>query len=361
MNDYKLSKNPQQSLHYSSDSFMKELDKRVADIEEEQEKPKYDFLSLEQVVLTEYPKEQWLVNRMIPKDGITCLGGLPATMKSYFSNYLALCIAEGKPVFGMYATEPVNILFIDKENKLARIKDRFLRLNISTEVSKRIFFLNSNFLIDNEHDLAAVCAFIKDHEIKLTFIDTLIRVHNRNENEASEINKVFIAFKEMMLSGSGICFLHHFNKRGAFGASIDVRDQLRGSGDILAMVDSFIALSKKENFIEVEQAKSRDEVMIPKFLMQPVFEETKTFFNYIREVENDERIESVLLGDQILSLLTNNSYTRKYLIEKLESKTVSLSTIDRALRQLKNEGKISSFGNSTKGKFFTVNKTDKIL
>lgn len=335
----------------SDDNFFKALDKNL----ETKGNNEVEFKSLDEIISTDYPKEQWLVHKMIPKDGITCIGGLPATMKSYFSNYLALCVAEGKPVMDMLSATSANVLFIDKENKLSRIKDRFLRLDISAEASKRIFFLNSNFLIDNPNDLGTACAFIKDHDIKLTFIDTLVRVHTLKENEASEMNKVFLAFKEIMLMGSAICFLHHFNKRGSFGASIDVRDQLRGSGDILAMVDSFVALTRKESFIEVEQAKSRDEVMIPKFLMQPSFEENKTFFNYIREVEQDERIDNIMLGDRILALLSQGSVTRKSLITQL-GEEISIPTIDRALSLLKKEERVVTYTNGLRHHIYSLNK-----
>lgn len=336
-------------------NFFNELDSRL---ENAIDNSVLDFSCLSKIIETEYPKEQWLVEKLIPKDGITCIGGLPATMKSYFSNYLALCIVQGKSVLDRYSVSDANILFIDKENKLSRIKDRFLRLDISLDASNKIFYLGTNFLVDDAKDLAATCAFIKDHNIKLTIIDTLIRIHNRNENEASEINRVFLAFKEMMLAGSGICFIHHFNKRGSFGVDIDVRDQLRGSSDILAMVDSFISLSRKENFIEVEQAKSRDEVLIPKFLMQVSFEKNKTFFNYIREVEHDERIENILVGDRIFSLLTRNTASRKFIVSQFPD--ISIPTIDRAIKQLKLERRIVSYTNGSREYVYSINKQTEL-
>lgn len=343
---------------FGNDSFFEKLNESLDTPAEKEDV--YKFLSLDEIIATDYPKEQYFVERLIPKDAITCIGGLPATMKSYFSNYLALRVVSGKDVLGLYKTEPANILFIDKENKLSRIKDRFLRLGIGSNEAKKIFYLSSNFIIDNDHDLSASIAFIKDHNIKLTFLDTLVRVHNHEENSASEMNKVFLALKELLLAGSAVCFLHHFNKRGAFGQATDVKDQLRGSGDILAMVDSFIALTRRENMVEVEQAKSRDELCVPKFLMQPAFEETKTSFTFVRQIEADERIESIFVGDKILSALSQNSYTRKFIINSLESPSCSVHTIDRAIAQLKKEGKIIAFTNGNKEYMYGLNKNLKL-
>lgn len=244
MGDY----NTRKSFH-TPDSFMDELDRRIELKTDDENQPRHKFLSLQDILLTEFEPEEWLVNKLIPKSGITVIGGLPATMKSYFTNYIAACIAQGKPVLDRYKTENVPILFIDKENKLQRIQKRFLKLGIDNVASQQIFFLDSNFLIGNENDLATVCAFIKDHKIGLTVIDTMVRIHTGNENDATEINKVFVGFKEMLLAGSAVLFLHHFNKRQV-GQTTDVNDQLRGSGDILAMVDSHIALTKKENMID---------------------------------------------------------------------------------------------------------------
>lgn len=338
----------------SHDSFFRSLDGSME--RKIEKKVEHSFLSLTDIAAKEFPPEQWIVQGLIPLDGITCIGGLPGVMKSYFTNYIAKCISEGTSVLERFKTQKCNILFIDKENKLSRIKDRFQRLGFTK--GDGIFFMESNFFIERDTDLGAVCAFIKEHDIKLTVIDTLVRVHQKQENDASEMNKVFQALHELQLVGSAVCFLHHFNKRGAFGASIDVRDQLRGSSDILAMVDSFIALTKKENFIEVEQGKSRDEQAVPKFLMQPSFEQDKTFFDYIKEVEDDDRIESMVIGDQVYALLLRGSATRKHILSQFPGK--SESTIDRAIQQLKKEEKILGMTNGGREYIYCINNQARL-
>lgn len=352
MSDYRKPEKPVSTPH----DFFDELDVRIErGVQREGEKPMYEFLSGRQILETQFPEESYFVAPLIPKDGITCIGGLPGTMKSYFSNYLALSIIRGENALGKYKTDATNILFIDKENKLRRIQDRFLRLGMGQKESENLYYLTSNFILSDTRDLSAVVGFIRDHKIGLTFIDTLVRVHQYEENSASEMNKVFMALKEILMAGSAVCFLHHFNKRGSFGQTIDVRDQLRGSGDILAMVDSYIALTRKENYIEVEQAKSRDEVVIPRFLMEPIFEETETSFQYIKDVEEDGRIDNIVLGDRILSMLSVNSVGRQFLLETLKDGGSSRAAIDRAIRQLKDEGKIITYKNGTGDFMYGIN------
>ncbi len=161
------------------------------------------------------------------------------------------------------------------------------------------------------------------------------------------MNKVYQALHELQIAGSSVLFIHHFNKRGSgFGSTTDVRELLRGSGDILAMVDNYIALKYVAPFIEVEQGKSRDDDLVPKFLMQVNFEQDKTYFDYVREINEEDRIININAEDQIRSLLLKGTSTRKWMLKNFEGE-LSRPMIDRALKSLKASGEIKTITNSS--------------
>lgn len=342
MSDYIKYNNP--------DIFLTSLDEHLNKKIEKSEETQHKFTSLKDIYKTEFPKEEWIVEKLIPQGGLTCIGGLPASMKSYFTNYIASCIAQGIPVLDKFPTVKSSILFVDKENRLSQIKHRFHALGV--EPSDNIYFLEGNPMLDNPVDLSAICAFIKDHKINLVIIDTLVRSHSQEENNATQMNKVFLALKEITLLKAGVVFIHHFNKRGSgMGSTTDIRELLRGSGDILAMVDSYIALKTIPPFLQLEQGKSRSDELINTILIEPIFTKKTTKFVFTREVEDETRLKRIVVEDEILAILENNSATRKLIHNKLDQ-YVSPRTIDEALNQLRTRGEVTCYTNGTHEKIY---------
>ena len=315
----------------------------------------YDFETLSDLYQTEFPPDQWIVEHFLPEQSICCIAGLPGTMKSYFTNYLVSCMIQGKPLLNKFAVKKIPVLFIDKENRRARIKSRLQLLGAPD--SKEIYFLRGNFLFDDPSALSVVENFIVSHGIKLVILDTLVRMHQREENDASEMNKVFQGLHRLNVAGATVLFIHHFRKpANGYGAVGDVKEMLRGSGDILAQLDTYFTLQIVDGlFLKCEFGKSRDEGLIKPFLIEAVFEQDATHFTYLKELEQDDRITTIAREDEVFFYICKNNPTRKQLFAAFDGR-ISTSTIDRIIKILKDTKKITQMTNGNKEFIYVENR-----
>jgi hypothetical protein len=310
----------------------------------------FNFISGKKFMETEFPDQEWLVDGVIPDKGLVCLSGMPSSYKSWFGFYLALCVMKGDAVlkqpisgFSGWETSKGAVLFIDKENIEKQIQERMKMLGAGEEM-KNCYFLQGNFTTENLHSLAEVVEFIREKKIKLVVIDSLIRIHSRNENEAVEMNKVFEKLSELQHAGAAVIYLHHLRKATTY--SQDPMERLRGSIDIAARLDSLVAFENSEkNIIKVSHGKSRYKQAFAPFIMRfEVDQHNKAFFHFDKELEPGQ-MERMLCVDAVYALIKENSHTRKHLLEKLSTINGGLyaeRTIDDATHSLVSEGKIKT-------------------
>lgn len=330
------------------DSFFKKLNSAVEPSEDQKKKEMLEdqealltFLAGNQLMSTDYPKQDFLLEGFLPDKGLICLSGMPSSYKSWFSSHLALTVLKGGTLLDRWKAEKGAVLFIDKENIEAQIQQRMRMLGAGDEM-KDCYFVRGNFTTDNLNSLAMVVQFIKEKNIKLVIIDSLVRVHSRNENEAVEMNKVFERLSEFQAAGATVLYLHHLRKATSYAQ--DPMERLRGSIDISARLDSLIAFENERNMITVIHGKSRYVESIPSFVMEfVVTEKGDAKFTYVRHLEEGQ-LKGLSCERAIMALLMKNSYTKKYLIEVLNGDAMGTRygtrTIEEALKTLLNQGKI---------------------
>lgn len=335
---------------YTPGNFFDDLDKRIDNKEEAtntktDRKKLIEFISGDKFMATAFPEQAWLVDGIIPDKGMVCLSGMPSSYKSWFGFYMALCIMRGKPIledpvrgFAGWKTEKGSILFIDKENVEKQIQNRMKMLGAGEEM-KNCYFAQGNFTTENLNSLAEIVQFVKEKKIKMVIIDSLIRVHSRNENDAVEMSKVFERLTEIQYAGAAVMYIHHLRKQTNYGQ--DAMERLRGSIDLAARLDSLIAFENDEkNIIRVSHGKSRYGKAFPAFVMRfETDQHNKAFFNYEKELDPGE-IEQMFCIDAVFSLLQSNSYLKKHLVEKLGSRYTE-SAIEAALADLYKDKKIN--------------------
>lgn len=302
------------------------------------------FVRGDDFMATEFAEQEWLVEQILPAKGMVCLSGMPSSYKSWFGFYLALCVMKGSPVLeeplkgrAGWKTDKGAVLFIDKENVEKQVQERMRMLGAGEEM-KNCYFLQGNFTTENLHSIANVKAFVQEHNIKMVIIDSLVRIHSRNENEAVEMNKVFERLAELQDAGATVLYLHHLRKATTF--SHDPMERLRGSIDIAARLDSLIAFDNDEkNVIKVSHGKSRyTKAFAPFFMRFEVDQNNKAYFNFDKDVDPSE-VEVMVCIDAVYSLLKDNAYTRKHLLEQLSGQ-YAVRSIAEAINTLAEENKI---------------------
>jgi hypothetical protein len=196
--------------------------------------------TMAELMAQEFPEELWVVDGLIP-EGITVMSAQPASYKTWLLLAIATNVADGTSLFGQFATEQSGVLMIDEENA-ARLLQQRLGLLDSTRDLPIYFMVEQDFKLDSKH-INNVIRICKDNDIGLITLDSLVRIHRANENDAVQMAEVFASLRRFTKVGINVLVTHHHRKAKSESQS----QNMRGSSDILAAVDCHIAVTRDDN------------------------------------------------------------------------------------------------------------------
>ena len=189
----------------------------------------------------EFTSPAWIIDGLVPTQGITIISGAPKSFKSWISLEFALRIAQGQKVFGQYECTKNNVLIVDEENHMRFIQDRLKQLGAPEDMPIS-FVSQKNFCITDDRHIEAIEKICNEREVDVVILDSLVRMHSEEENSAKEVAGIFAQIKKLCQKGKTVIVLHHERKEGAYNSSTSAR--MRGSSDISAAIDSHIAVKK---------------------------------------------------------------------------------------------------------------------
>lgn len=196
--------------------------------------------TIDELMEANYPPATYLVDRLIPTESITILSGQSRSFKTYALLDMAVAIASQKPLFDHFDTTQANVLIINEEDGERLIQQRFRQLGIQKNAGLPIHISALTDFKLRDKQIAKTIEFCKSNDIKLVIIDSLIRVHDANENSAGEMSKVFAQLRKFTKEQIAVVVTQHNRKvtqHSTGGAS-----EMRGSSDILAAVDSHVGV-----------------------------------------------------------------------------------------------------------------------
>tara|TARA_R100001594_G_scaffold113737_1_gene148596 strand:- start:185 stop:1231 length:1047 start_codon:yes stop_codon:yes gene_type:complete len=226
----------------------------------------FETKTLQKVLDEGIPQIEWRVSKLVPKRGITILGGTSGCYKTWTAMLMALSISQGKDFLHNFITEKANILYVDEENGDITIPNRFNFLikghNLENEFNNLHLSFFNNVKIDSEFvhntkvpnkQLNKLKTFIDYYDIKVVVIDSMVRCMQGEEDKAASVRSVFENLKEIMKEYTELSFiiLHHTTKGGKG------LNSLRGSGDFAAFADVVLMFEGKGNIVNIEVAKNR--------------------------------------------------------------------------------------------------------
>ena len=288
--------------------------------------------SIADIMAHEFGEAQWLVQSLIPSRGIVALSGHPGSFKTWLTLEIAKSVAMGTSFLERFATTQGAVLMIDEENQLKHLKQRFSLLGIPREASIH-YFSQRGSRLDEPRDVKFLRGVIHEHDIKLVVIDSLIRVHGQDENDARGMARVVRGFQMLTAVGTSILFTHHHRKTG-IGPS-NPSQNLRGSSDILAAVDSHIAIEQKDGQLIIRQTKLRQAEAIIPFTIEVKKDSGRVSFVHKGEV--DEQVEkNKEVTQMVLSLIESEgrSWSRGEIHKHLRNASYGRNAIDQALQTL---------------------------
>lgn len=297
--------------------------------------------TLDSLLDHKFPPTRWIVEGLIPTEGITIVSALPGSFKTWMLLEIALCVTQGRKLFGQYATEVVGVLIVDEESGARMLNERFKQLRAAHGLPIT-YFSRAGHKISQKYidSLISVCLA---NDISLIIFDSLVRLHQGDENTSKDMAELFNLFKQLTDNGLSVLISHH-NRKGVPG-SYNPSSDMRGSSDILAAVDCHLALNRlKDEYVEARQTKNRYMREIPPFKLRFVNEQDYSEFQFVESLRTkaDERDEFKVAVTGQLS--QEPGLTKKLLLEKLNLLGVDIKSglLGDLLDELKAGGKVNT-------------------
>jgi RecA-family ATPase len=285
--------------------------------------------SLNELMGHKYPEQEYIVDKLIPDGSITILSGQSRSFKTYTLLEIALCVASGKPLLDNFSTQRTGVLMIDEENGERLLQKRLKQLDVNEELPIHISSF-SGFRLEDEH-INQVLEFCKNNGIKLVIIDALIRVHGSDENSAREMSRVFEKLRIFTKHGVAILVTQHHRKAGP--TNMGAGNEMRGSSDILAAVDSHIAVSRRSTFyLTFAQEKQRYDIELDPFQVKVHIDKDNFRFEYLGLFSKPLNKEAVLFPKVQELLAEHKQLMQGELLKKLSENNVT--TNEHELRKL---------------------------
>ena len=317
--------------------------------------PDFEIESLDSLKAETIPGQPWLINDFIPADGFVLLAGEEATGKSFLTLSLAQSITTGEKWLDHFeVTIQTKVLFIDMENGRRRLQDRLRGLSMSGENIYRIKFPHLFYLSEKDKlspFAESVAFFVKEKEIGLIVVDSLVDVMEGNENVAGDVQAFFNKFR-LMFPQSAILILHHEGKPGMVART--AAQKTRGSTNIQGQMSASFSVSripKTVNELKFEQTKARDSAKMKPFKINLVsnadplnLQKTLvTKLMYAGEIEEKElkKVAAVEIINELLPYQYEDIVLTKKDIE-IACEGISEETIRNAIESMRIAGVLGS-------------------
>lgn len=284
---------------------------------------------LDQLMGQYYPEQEYIVHRLIPDASITILSGASRSFKTYTLLETALSVAKGVPLFEQFATQQTSVLVIDEENGERLLQKRLHQLGATANLPIYFAALQGFRLADEQID--NVLMSCRTYGIRLIIIDALIRIHDADENSAREMSKVFRKLRRFTEAGVSVLVTQHNRKQGM--NSTGGSNEMRGSSDILAAVDSHVGVVRKNKwYLRFDQTKQRYDVELEPFEVKVLIDGDDFRFEYLGGSE-PAIDKAEMLRATVTQLLTDHGQLRqKDLLTELGK--LGVKTNEHTLRPL---------------------------
>ena len=309
-------------------------------------------LSENQLLSIESPKVKWFVEGLIPERSVNFLAGKRASYKSWGSIHLALGVANGMTVFGKFTTnKPCYVLYLDEENGVETLKERFKiikdGMGLETETNNIGFLSFEGIKLEDPKWRGKLENFLLKHSPCVIIVDSFRRFIRAEENDATEINKVFTETIRPIAEKCNATWilLHHLRKGISGRRPDDAMDELRGSSELVNYADSVLIFErppKLENKFILRQLKSRRAKESSPYIIELEWGENSVKFNCLGTAE--DVLDAVELCCKSIMIWVEESGTiefkTKTILEEIKSNSYGEKTISRALTILVYQGKL---------------------
>ena len=195
-------------------------------------------LPYKRLILTSDPVEyDWHVDKLVVRGDVTMLSGDPGSAKSWLSMDLALATLGLRDLWlGLKVLHNGPVVIVDQENPEVTVRKRLQKMGLDGMHDDLHYLWYQGVRLDSQPELLyEYCSLV---EPTLVIVDSISRVHFKNENSAEEMNPlmnggIYPLSRDL---GATVVLLHHLARAG----------NLRGSTAIPAAVDLGLQITEEE-------------------------------------------------------------------------------------------------------------------
>jgi hypothetical protein len=192
--------------------------------------------------------QPWLIDHLWTHQAVGVIGGSPKAGKTWLALEMAVAVASGTPCLGAFAVHGTGpVLLYAAEDATAALRSRLETLAAVHQVAfdqldVRVITADTLRLDRPDHQ-ARLHATLRAHRPALLVLDPLVRVHAIDENVAGQVAALLAYLRTLQrTTGTAIALVHHVRKN--LPPATAAGYGLRGSSDLYAWLDSFLALRK---------------------------------------------------------------------------------------------------------------------
>jgi hypothetical protein len=228
--------------------------------------PPANFISYTELMQLVLPEREWVIENVIPVGLVSGITAESGAGKTWLALKTMRDIAEGAMWAGKHACKPRTCGLLDLEGDYITLKSRLHQMHqamgdIGTDAKKRLMFLSDlgriNILEDAKRN--EITNRVRSSGLEVLFVDTLIRTHAINENDAA-MSDVMEALERIARETTcTVIVLHHAGK----GSNGRAATSGRGSSAIKAALQHEIMLTRETDQaikLSLTKAKSAPEV-----------------------------------------------------------------------------------------------------
>ena len=206
---------------------------------------------------------RWLIENFLQADSVIQVSGqAKISKKTWFALVCAICVASGKKLGYLQATEQAPVLIIEHEDAAVTFHNRFklLERGYGLDFHKLPLYImhRQSFLLENEISIDELRQFISDKGIKLVLLDTFVKSVQGDENDATIMTKALRQMDKLRIGGASVMYLHHLNKPQQYSPKYgpperDIDHEVRGSSALGGNYDQHFALRQWPTQYEKDQ------------------------------------------------------------------------------------------------------------
>lgn len=186
------------------------------------------------------PAPEWLVEGVLPAEGLGVLFGSPGSYKSFLALDLGCCVASGAPFMLDFPVKQGRVLYVAAEGRSGmsiRLEAWMQHFGVP-ELADFFLYPQAINLTDERYGPAIVelCRTLKP---RLVVFDTLARsMAGSDENSTRDMGRLMETIDQIrQVASSSVLLVHHTTKNG---------ENYRGNSALEGAMDSMVRMSREE-------------------------------------------------------------------------------------------------------------------